>query len=231
MQFRRCQYSSGRNIIKYLQWYNVGVWIIQYGFLYDLIRSQDERLRKLSVVQHRLKIIMITVNFLCALSPRVGNRGTEKNLVNIVSIVEKSGGKRLGRCSATLMVGYLCCKSYYMCALSICIFAFYVHPHIQYERAAVRCDTLHCCRVFFAVRYFTSAFIECHSTVLLNFPLHNQSFGFNAAGIKMPILILTYDRKNSAISVLLTMNLSEEQRWRWWHSGAIDQYRILHFIL
>lgn len=148
MQFRRCQYSSGRNIIKYLQWYNVGVWIIQYGFLYDLIRSQDERLRKLSVVQHRLKIIMITVNFLCALSPRVGNRGTEKNLVNIVSIVEKSGGKRLGRCSATLMVGYLCCKSYYMCALSICIFAFYVHPHIQYERAAVRCDTLHCCRFF-----------------------------------------------------------------------------------
>lgn len=134
------------------------------------------------MVQHRLKIIMIMVNFLCALSPRDENRGTEKNLVNIVSIVEKSGGKRLGRCSATLMVGYLCCKSYYMCALSICIFAFYVHPHIQYERAAVRCDTLHCCRVFFRRSLFHIGFHRMSFDCFIELPTAQSVIRFQCCG-------------------------------------------------
>lgn len=82
--------------------------------------ARDKRLRKLSVVQHRLKIIMITVNLFEGW--KWNNDNKKYHIVNISNekVAEKrvyfQCSKRLGRCSATLMVGYLCCKSYYMCA-------------------------------------------------------------------------------------------------------------------
>lgn len=106
---------------------------------------QGGQLRKLSAVQYRLKIIMITLN----------NSRDENEQKWLISSVWKKWDKRLGRCSATLMVGYLCCKSYYVCAL-VCIFAifscFFLHPRIWY--------------------YWCLFFFDCHSTVLLHFPLH-----------------------------------------------------------
>lgn len=86
-------------------------------------------------------------------------------------------GKRLGRCSATLMVGYLCCKSYYMCwLLVVCaIFAtFYMCIDLAY----------HCCcyRVaFFSPTDFHQRFRRLSFDYFIEFPTtHNHSFGFSA---------------------------------------------------
>lgn len=93
--------------------------------------------------------------------------------------------KRLGRCSATLMVGYLCCKSYYMCAgCHLCNYCHCMHPCIAVATAE-----------FFSLSIFTRFFVDCHSTVLLSFPLHNHSFSFTAAGIYFGVNSIKNDKR------------------------------------
>lgn len=133
---------------------------------------QGGQLRKLSAVQYRLKIIMITLN----------NSRDENEQKWLISSVWKKWDKRLGRCSATLMVGYLCCKSYYVCAL-VCIFAifscFFLHPRIWY----------YWCLFFFL---FPPAFRRLSFDCFIALPTtHNHSFGFNAAGFEFWIWFST----------------------------------------
>lgn len=129
---------------------------------------QGVQLRKLSAVQYRLKIIMITLN----------NSRDENEQKWLISSVWKKWDKRLGRCSATLMVGYLCCKSYYVCAL-VCIFAifscFFLHPRIWYYwflffLAISTSLSLIVIRLFYCTSHYTQSLIwfQCRGIRILN---------------------------------------------------------------
>lgn len=144
---------------------------------------QGGQLRKLSAVQYRLKIIMITLN----------NSRDENEQKWLISSVWKKWDKRLGRCSATLMVGYLCCKSYYVCAL-VCIFAifscfFFASPHLIllmpfFLPISTSLSSI-VIRLFYCTSHYTQSLIW-----------------FQCCGIR--ILNLIFDIKT--ISVLFSMN-------------------------